>query len=108
MGSLTTFTARDAKARFGEVLDAALGEPVAITRHDRLTAYVVSKRDYDALVKKVEELEDELWLARAAAARAEGFANANDVDVVPGKFGNIENETKNDESGPEGRRKAGR
>jgi prevent-host-death family protein len=79
---LTTFTAKDAKTRFGEVLDKALGEPVGITRHDRLTAYMVSKRDYDALVGKVQELEDQLWLARADAARKEGFASDAEVQAL--------------------------
>jgi prevent-host-death family protein len=79
--SLVIFSARDAKTRFGEVLDEALGRPVGITRHDRLTAYVVSKRDFDALRERVQELEDQLWLARAEAARNEGFAGAGEVDA---------------------------
>lgn len=79
--TLSTFTARDAKTRFGEVLDQALGHPVGITRHDRLTAYVVSKRDFDGLVKKVQDLEDQLWLARADAARKEGLASRDEVEA---------------------------
>ncbi|MBV8261363.1 MAG: type II toxin-antitoxin system Phd/YefM family antitoxin, partial [Paraburkholderia sp.] len=47
--TLVTYSARDAKTRFGEVLDEALGRPVGITRHERLTAYVVSKRDFESL-----------------------------------------------------------
>jgi prevent-host-death family protein len=107
--TLTTFTARDAKTRFGEVLDEALGHPVGITRHDRLTAYVVSKRDFDSLVSRVQELEDQLWLARADAARKEGFASADEVQALLSDSRNSptnEPKTANNQTGPEGLRKA--
>lgn len=107
--TLTIFTARDAKTRFGEVLDEALGHPVGITRHDRLTAYVVSKRDFDGLVSRVQELEDQLWLARAEAARNEGFASADEVQAFLRDNRNLvvnEPETGNDQAGHEGLRKA--
>lgn len=100
-----TFTARDAKTRFGEVLDEALAHPVGITRHERLTAYVVSKRDYDALVGRVRELEDLLWLARAEAARAEGFASEGEVKAVLAKLDQL-NESSTQQTGPESHRKA--
>ena len=55
---LTIFSAKDAKARFGEMLDEALAHPVGITKHDRLTAYVVSKRDFEKMVANIQDLED--------------------------------------------------
>ena len=100
--TLTTFSARDAKTRFGEVLDEALGRPIGITRHDRLTAYVVSKRDFDALISRVQELEDQLWLARADAARKEGFASDEDVSTFLSAHRNPGNAPENDETGPQG------
>ncbi|MFM9914084.1 MAG: type II toxin-antitoxin system Phd/YefM family antitoxin [Methylophilaceae bacterium] len=99
--TLTTFSAKDAKARFGEVLDEALGSPVGITRHERLTAYVVSKRDFESMMAKVQELEDQLWLAKADAARSEGFASAEDVDAFLHDFRNTNNEVINDQTSPE-------
>jgi prevent-host-death family protein len=102
MNALTIFTARDAKTRFGEVLDEALGSPVGITRHDRLTAYIVSKRDFDSLVGRVQELEDLLWLARADAARNEGFASTEEVNAFLSNTRNERHESQNDETGPEG------
>lgn len=95
--NLTTFSAKDAKARFGELLDSALGRPVGITKHDRLTAYVVSKNDYEAMVDRLHELEDQLWLVKADAAREEGFASAKDVDALLVDLKNIEHENKNHE-----------
>lgn len=79
--SLPVFTARDAKAKFGEVLDTALGRPVGITKHDRLTAYIVSKMQFESMMDTIQKLEDQLWLAKADAARAEGFASANEVSA---------------------------
>jgi len=106
MSQTLTFSARDAKTRFGEVLDEALGQPVGITRHDRLTAYVVSKRDFEALVGKVQELEDQLWLAKADAARNEGFASTKEVEALLASHRTVGNEINNDKAGPKGRKKA--
>ncbi|WP_186104953.1 type II toxin-antitoxin system Phd/YefM family antitoxin [Burkholderia gladioli] len=92
--TLVTFSARDAKTRFGELLDAALGQPVGITRHDRLTAYVVSKRDFDGLRDRLQELEDMLWLMRAEAARTEGFASDEEVKAFLALDRNPDNESK--------------
>jgi prevent-host-death family protein len=85
----TTFSAKDAKARFGELLDEALGQPVGITKHDRLTAYVVSKRDFEKMLANIENLEDQLWLAKADLARKEGFVGPDRVDVFLSNFGNL-------------------
>lgn len=108
MNATLLYTARDAKTRFGELLDQALGQPVGITRHDRLTAYLVSKRDFEALMAKVQELEDQLWLARAEAARAEGFATRDEVDAFLSNLRNVTDEAGNHQEGPERPREAGR
>ncbi|MBB5607102.1 MULTISPECIES: type II toxin-antitoxin system Phd/YefM family antitoxin [unclassified Janthinobacterium] len=89
--AFTIFSARDAKTRFGELLDEALGQPVGITRHDRLTAYVVSKRHFDAMQNKIQELEDQLWLAKADLARKEGFASTDRVDAFLSDFRDTDN-----------------
>ncbi len=39
-------TATDAKVRFGQLLEEALVAPVAIEKHGRVVAYLVSARDY--------------------------------------------------------------
>lgn len=102
MATLTTFSAKDAKARFGEVLDEALGQPVGITRHDRLTAYIVSRKEFEKMVAHVQYLEDQLWLAKAEAARNEGYASNDRVSAFLSDFskGNTDNEEfENDKSG---------
>jgi len=89
---LTLFSAKDAKAHFGALLDAALGRPVGITKHDRLTAYVVSKNDYETMIEQLQTMEDQLWLLKANAARKEGFVDAKTVDAQLNKLRTLENE----------------
>lgn len=100
--TLTTFSAKDAKVRFAKVLDEAQGHPVGIIRHDRLTAYIVSRREFEMMVAHVKYLEDQLWLAKAEAARNEGYASNERVSAFLSDFsqGNTDNEEfKNDKSG---------
>lgn len=90
--SLTIFTAKDAKARFGELLDTAMGRPVGITKHDRLTAYLLSKNDYESLLEKLQEFEDRLWLLEAEKARKGGFVESGNVDALLSKLRNVDDE----------------
>lgn len=99
--TLMLFSARDAKTRFGEVLDTALGRPVGITKHDRLTAYVVSKNQYEGLLQKIEELEERLWAYGAELAREEGFATAKEVDALLASLRNPHDAAQNKQAGTE-------
>jgi prevent-host-death family protein len=42
---MLTMTSVEAQNRFGQLLDAAQREPVAITRHGRKAAFIVSPQD---------------------------------------------------------------
>lgn len=54
-------TAHDAKARFGQLLDAAQHGPVTISKHGREVAVMLSKQDFDALqALKLEHLRAEI------------------------------------------------
>lgn len=46
---MQTFTANEAKTRFGEFLDTAQREPVRVMRHDRVVGVMVSAQDYEAM-----------------------------------------------------------
>ncbi len=46
---MRTMAARDAKNRFGELLDTAQREPVTIEKHGRPVAVLLSAQDYDDL-----------------------------------------------------------
>lgn len=72
----------EAKARLEELLDAAAASPVAIAAPDGRAAYLVSKHDLDGMVTAVEELTDQLWLARAELARKGGFVGATEMREI--------------------------
>ena len=46
---MQTFTANEAKTRFGEFLDRVQREPVRVMRHDRVVGVMVSADDYEAM-----------------------------------------------------------
>ncbi|MDP2810037.1 MAG: type II toxin-antitoxin system Phd/YefM family antitoxin [Rhodocyclaceae bacterium] len=68
---MQTFTANEAKTRFGEFLDIAQREPVRVMRHDRVVGVMVSAQDYEAMrVFYSDRLRNSLReSAEAAAAR---------------------------------------
>ena len=66
-----TFTANDAKTRFGEFLDLAQREPVRVMRHERTVGVMVSAQDYEAMrAFYANRLQHNLNEAAHAAARA--------------------------------------
>lgn len=72
------FTAHEAKARFGALLDTARREPVAIEKHGRAVAVLMSTEDFDALeTMKLERLRWEVQRGIDASA-------AGDVVEVDG------------------------
>ena len=64
---MLTYTANEAKTRFGEFLDRVKREPVRVVRHDRVVGVMVSAEDYEAmrqfyanrLVKAMDETAEE-------------------------------------------------
>ena len=64
---MLTYTANEAKTRFGEFLDRVKREPVCVVRHDRVVGVMVSAEDYEAmrqfyanrLVKEMDEAAEE-------------------------------------------------
>lgn len=46
---MQTFTANEAKTRFGEFIDRAQRGPVGVLKHDRLVGVMVSAQDYEAM-----------------------------------------------------------
>lgn len=75
---MQTFTAREAKQRFGTLLDHAQREPVSIEKHGRPVAVVLSHLEYERL----EALEDRYWLKQAEEAEKEGFLDAEESEEL--------------------------
>jgi prevent-host-death family protein len=66
---MQTFTANEAKTRFGEFLDRAQREPVRVMRHDRVVGVMVSAQDYEAMrTFYADRLRDTLRESAAGAA----------------------------------------
>jgi len=83
---MITMTSVDAQNRFGQLLDTVQREPVAITRHGRPTAFVVSPQEMDELLdsrrKRSKALVDlEEWSAEAKERATPATAALTDQDV---------------------------
>lgn len=46
---MKSFTATDAKNKFGAILDAAVREPVEVIKNGKLTAYIVSAGEFESM-----------------------------------------------------------
>ncbi len=68
MAKVTIVPAREAKNRFGELLDAAQRHPVIITKKGRPVARLIAFVDK----KRFEEVEDMIWGERAEKAAKTG------------------------------------
>ena len=68
---MQTYTANEAKTRFGEFIDRAQREPVRVMRHDRVVGVMVSAEDYEAMrVFYANRLQHTLQQSTAEAASA--------------------------------------
>jgi prevent-host-death family protein len=68
---MQTYTANEAKTRFGEFIDRAQREPVRVMRHDRVVGVMVSAEDYEAMrVFYANRLQHMLQQSAADAASA--------------------------------------
>ena len=67
---MRTYSAKQAKTRFGEFLDQVQREPVRVMRRDRVVAVMVSAQDYEAMrAFYANRLRGTLRESAAAAAR---------------------------------------
>ncbi len=66
---MQSFSAHDAKARFGQLLDTARREPVTIEKHGRAVAVVISKEEFDDIeAMRLERLRAEIQKGLDASA----------------------------------------
>lgn len=68
---MVTYTLSDARNRHGEVFDHAMVEPVLLTKNSRPSHVVLAAGDYQALLARLEELEDRTWGEAATRVLAE-------------------------------------
>ena len=70
---MQTYTANEAKTRFGEFLDRVQREPVRVMRHDRVVGVMVSAEDYEAMRAFYADRLRKTMNETAAAAAAAGM-----------------------------------
>lgn len=83
---MVTLTSGEAQNRFGQLLDTAQRETVAITRHGRPAAFIVSPQEMDELLdarrrrtKAISDLEE--WSAQARKQASPEAAELNDEEI---------------------------
>lgn len=60
---MKTMSAKDAKSRFEQFIDAAQREPIVVTKKNRPVGVFLS----------IDHLEDSIWSEKAKTAHAEGY-----------------------------------
>lgn len=77
VGRLTFVAAKEAKNRFGELLEAVQRHPIIITKNNRLVAKIERYSEKTAF----EEMEDKIWGERAVKAEKEGYLNPEESEA---------------------------
>lgn len=68
---METYSANEAKTRFGEFLDRVQREPVGVMRHERMVGVMVSAQDFESMrVFYANRLQHTLDESARAAERA--------------------------------------
>lgn len=74
--NMNTYNATTAKTNFGEVIDKAQSEPVLIEKSGRPYVVVLSKQDYDFLLK----MEDLYWVREAQSGAESGYLSTDESE----------------------------
>ncbi|MEN6356940.1 MAG: type II toxin-antitoxin system prevent-host-death family antitoxin [Armatimonadota bacterium] len=83
---MVSLTSKEAKEKFGMLVDTARREPVTITKHNRPAVVVISSERYAEL----EALEDEIWITRAKKAEKRGYKSADESEAIISEILNAE------------------
>ena len=85
---MITKTSAEAQNQFGQLLDTVQREPVAITRHGRPAAFVLSAGDMEAFQawreeKRKQRADDwEIWREQARKSMKPEAAELTEEDIV--------------------------
>lgn len=71
-------SAKDAKNRFGHLLNSVQLTPVEIQKHGTPVAVILSAEEY----YRLEQMEDSYWLNRATKAREGGFVSEESSEAM--------------------------
>lgn len=79
---MLTYTANEAKTRFGEFLDRVQREPVRVMRHDRVVGVMVNAVDYEAMRAWYADRLRHALAESATAAAAQGLTEAKLAELL--------------------------
>lgn len=79
---MQTYTANEAKTRFGEFLDRVQREPVRVMRHDRVVGVMVSAEDYEAMRKFYADRLRQTLRETAEGAAAAGLTEEKLAELL--------------------------
>jgi len=79
---MNTFTAKEAKNKFGQLLDNSQRAPVTITTNGRAVAMMLSLAD-EKMISAIEDLlEAQYWGERIAEAEKSGYLSVEESNQV--------------------------
>ncbi|MGA2206848.1 MAG: type II toxin-antitoxin system Phd/YefM family antitoxin [Terracidiphilus sp.] len=83
---MITKTSAEAQNQFGQLLDTVQREPVAITRHGRPAAFIVSPRDMEPIIRERERRrkaveEFKAWSERAKRRQTPDADELTDEEI---------------------------
>jgi len=79
---MKSFTASDARRRFGRLLETARREPVTITKNGRAAAIMLSASDNELIAAVEGFLEERYWRERVAEAERGGYIGARESNRI--------------------------
>lgn len=79
---MKSFTASDARRRFGRLLEKARREPVMITKNGRAVAMMLPASDKELIAAVKGFLEERYWGERIADAERGGYIGARESNHI--------------------------
>jgi len=83
---MKTFSSKEAKDNFGELIDTAQRGPVEIQKKGRPVAVVISLEEF----KRLEAFEDKWWANQAQKALQEGMLTQGESEELLNKISNAQ------------------
>jgi len=79
---MTSYTASEARRRFGVLLETVQREPVTITKNGRAAAMMLSVSDKELIAAVEGFLEERYWRERIAEAERGGYTGARESNRI--------------------------
>jgi prevent-host-death family protein len=91
---MITKTSAEAQNQFGQLLDTVQREPVAITRHGRPAAFIVSPRDMEPVIRERERRRKVVEEFKALSARIQANADPGAEELTDEEINRIVHEVR--------------